>query len=61
MEKPPCYQCTRRSAVCHADCVAYREWVADRRKMGEEARKDSEGAAYAQDNRERWRRRKNLK
>lgn len=56
--KPPCYQCTRRSAVCHADCVAYRDWLAARREKG---RKCDEGAAYARDNRERWRKRKNLK
>lgn len=28
----PCIECDRRSAECHAECVAYREWAAAKKK-----------------------------
>ena len=59
--KSPCFNCTRRSQICHAQCEAYHMWAADMRKNHDNARKNSEGAAYAKENRERIRRRKNLR
>ena len=27
MNNSPCYKCPDRTLVCHASCVAYREWL----------------------------------
>lgn len=27
MDNAPCYKCPDRTLVCHASCVAYREWL----------------------------------
>ena len=61
MKNSPCYNCQNRKAVCHATCAAYREWAAAVRKANDDERKANAAAAYAKDNRERWRRRRNLK
>ena len=37
--KAPCYKCTQRSAVCHAQCVAYHDWVKDRATQSKEIAK----------------------
>lgn len=59
--KSPCYYCSTHTQECHASCAAYREWAEGVKRASEAERKDREAAGYAQDNRERWRRRRNLK
>lgn len=60
--KPPCYRCTRRSAICHAQCVEYHEWAADvRRQHIDERTRDSEGKAYASENIVKWHKRRKRK
>lgn len=30
-QESPCLTCTRRSAICHAQCEEYHTWAAERR------------------------------
>ena len=46
MNKAPCYGCTDRSPVCHAQCAAYREWLKEYREIKARTRRtDGEQAA----------------
>ena len=59
MTKPPCYNCTRRSAVCHAQCEAYHDWVKDRAKESAEIakrkRQDMDATTFLVEHNKRWR------
>lgn len=44
---PPCHKCPQRSEVCHADCVAYREWADTRRAQREARWQRSQGGRQA--------------
>lgn len=60
----PCRVCTNRSAICHAQCVAYHEWATARRKKLDDAIARGKGNRDANerliDSRVKNRRRKNL-
>lgn len=42
----PCYNCPRRSAICHAQCEDYHNWVAERKKHNHETIEQSEIQNY---------------
>ena len=47
LDKNPCITCTRRSEICHAQCVAYSEWVAGRRAALDAKKAQRKGAQEA--------------
>lgn len=46
MNKAPCYTCTRRSEICHAQCVAYHEWAANLKRQSAEQHKTVDADAH---------------
>jgi len=38
MKNAPCYECEKRTTVCHANCVAYRDWKAELDRQHEKRR-----------------------
>lgn len=59
MTNAPCYTCTHRSTVCHAQCVAYHEWTAKVRKENEARRMGSEADAHTWEVTDKIRKRRN--
>jgi hypothetical protein len=59
MEKSPCYTCTRRSAICHAQCVAYHEWAARMREVNAASRQTADADAHTKAVTENIRRKRN--
>ena len=42
----PCHNCPNRSHVCHAECVAYREWTAELQKQRGQRRATADADAH---------------
>lgn len=46
MKNAPCYGCTRRSAICHAQCPDYPAWVAELRAEREAEHRAKDADAH---------------
>ena len=46
----PCYRCTERSQICHAQCERYHAWVAERKRINAAARKGDVARNYKIEN-----------
>lgn len=57
--KPPCLGCKKRSATCHAGCIKYGEWSAERDVEREQRKKENEVDGFLKLQGERWRVRSN--
>ena len=53
MKNSPCYKCTNHSTVCHAECVAYREWLDDYHAQTAAARITADADAHTKQTIER--------
>jgi len=61
MIKSPCYTCLRHSAICHAQCVEYHDWVAQLKKDRAAKLAVRDADIHISVNAERIRRRRNLR
>jgi hypothetical protein len=46
MRNAPCYGCTRRSLICHAQCPDYPAWVAEQKAERAAKRKTADADAH---------------
>lgn len=61
MKNSPCHGCGHRSQICHGSCQEYFDWVAEIKSQNNKARQNIEAVAYAVNNREKMKRRYNLR